>query len=287
MSTDHTPLTPPPVQGATPVPPAPRQGHPNRTWITVLTAVFGGLVLAGVGTTAAVAASFDLSRSSSQQRLDVTGVEDLDLEASASDVRVEFADVDEAELSVTGGRGGTWTFERNGDELTVRSPDTGFGWWFGGWFDDARTVVLTLPRELEGIDASFELNAGGLDVSGEYGELDVEVSAGDLTVDGSATSLDANLSAGGADLILDGVQSAELSVSAGDLTVELRGTAPRETSIDVSAGSADITFPSGGYDVTQNVSAGSLDDRLEHSSASRNSIDVTVSAGTVTLRPGR
>ncbi|MBO9625780.1 MAG: DUF4097 family beta strand repeat protein [Microbacterium sp.] len=267
--------------------PAPQPAQRNTTWITVTTAIIGGLALVGVGGTAAIAASSDMSRSSSVQHLDVAGVDSIDMQASASNVRVLFGDVEEAELSVEGGRGGAWTFRRDGDELVVRSPDTVFGWWWGGWFQDDRKVVLTLPQELEGLDGSFELSAGGLDVSGTYGELDVEVSAGDLTVDGTAASLDANLSAGSATLALDDVDSADLSVSAGELNVELRGTAPRETSIDVSAGSADVSLPSGGYAVTQDVSAGTLDNRLENSAASRNSIDVTLSAGTVTLRPGR
>ncbi|MBW8764249.1 MAG: DUF4097 family beta strand repeat protein [Microbacterium sp.] len=264
-------------------PPARTAGQP---WITITLAVFGGLALAGAGATAAVAASADLDRTDVVQRIDVDGVESLDLDASASDVRVEFGDVDEAELSVKGGRGGAWTIERDGDELLVRSPDSGFGWWFGRWFDDDRTAVLTLPNELEGLDASFRLNAGGLDITGSYGELELELAAGDLNVDGSARSLEADVSAGGADLLLDGVDEADLSVAAGDLSVELTGSAPSRVTITANAGSADLTLPDTGYHVTQSVSAGELDNRLEQSSDSRNSIEVTLSAGTVTLRPG-
>lgn len=264
-------------------PPARNAGQP---WITITLAVFGGLALAGTGATAAVAAAADLDRTDVLRTIDVTGVESLDLDASASDVRVEFGDVDEAELTVKGGRGGAWVLERDDDELLVRSPDSTFGWWFGRWFDDDRTAVLTLPNELEGLDASFHLNAGGLDVTGAYGELDVELGAGELNVDCSARSLDADVSAGGADLLLDGVDEAELTVAAGDLSVELTGTAPRSVTIDANAGSADLTVPDGDYRVIQNVSAGDLDNRLEQSSDSRNSIEVTLSAGTVTLRPG-
>ncbi|WP_217177025.1 DUF4097 family beta strand repeat-containing protein [Streptomyces sp. AC495_CC817] len=282
MSIDQNPLTPPPASGPASPPRSPR----NTTWITVTTAIIGGLALAGAGTTAAVAASADLSRIDSVQTLDVGGAESLDVDASATDLRVEFRDVDEAELAVHGGRG-DWTLDRSGDEILVRSPDSVFGWWFGRWFDDEVSVVLTLPRELEGLDATFRLNAGGLDVSGEYGDLDLQLAAGDLTVDGTAESLSADVSAGSADLALDGVDTADLSVSAGDLTVVLTGDGPRETTIGVSAGSADVTLPDVGYGITQNVSAGSLDNRLEQSSSSRNSIDVTLSAGEVTLRPGR
>lgn len=266
--------TPPPTRSA------------GRSWITVTLAVFGGFALAGAGATAAVAASGDLVRTDSVQRVDVDGIDSLDLNASASNIRVEFADVDAAELTVRGGRGGEWRIERDEDELVVRSPDTWFGWWFGRWFDDEGTVVLTLPEKLQGLDASFVLSAGGLDVTGSFGELDVELAAGDLNIDGSADSLDADVSAGGADLLLDGIDEAELSVSAGDLAVELTGTPPSSVTIDVSAGSAELTVPDGQYEVFQNVSAGELDNRLEQSTGSRNSIEVTLSAGSVTLRPG-
>ncbi|WP_067196109.1 DUF4097 family beta strand repeat-containing protein [Microbacterium sp. XT11] len=290
MSTYQHPMTPPPAPVPQPVAPAasgPQPPRPGRaTWITVTTAVIGGLSLAVAGTTAAFAASGDLSRGESVQRIDATGAEGVDLDASASEVRVVFGDVDEAELSVRGDGAGAWTLDRHDDEIVVRSPDTVFGWWFGRWFDDERSVVLTLPRELEGIDGSFVLNAGSLDVSGEYGELDLEVAAGGLVVDGSATSLDADVSAGRADVTLDGVQEAELTVSAGDLRVELTGTAPRETSIEASAGSAEITLPDDGYVITQEVSGGTLDNRLGQSAGARNSIDVTLTAGEVALRPG-
>ncbi|GAT74723.1 hypothetical protein MHM582_3231 [Microbacterium sp. HM58-2] len=297
----HTPLTPPPATPATPpaasappaTPPLPAEPPaasriPGATAITVVTAVIGGIALLGSGATAAVAASGDLVRTDTVQTLDVTGITGLDLDVNASDVRIEFGDVSDAELAVTSGRGRTWTLERDDDELLVRSPDTRFGWWFGNWFDDEETVVLTLPEELQdgGLDASLTLNAGSLTVSGTFAELDVEVTAGDLTVDGAATVLDAQLSAGGADILLDGVKTADFGVSAGDLAVELTGTAPTDTTIDVSAGELDLTVPEGGYRVTQSVSAGTLDNELDQDSDSRRTIDVSVSAGTVTLRPG-
>ncbi len=293
----HTPLTPPPATApAASAPPATppllaapaTAGAPGATAITVVTAVIGGIALLGSGATAAVAASGDLVRTDTVQTLDVTGITGLDLDVTATDVRIEFGGVSEAELAVTSGRGRTWTLERDDDELLVRSPDSRFGWWFGNWFDDEETVVLTLPEELQdaGLDASLTLNAGSLTVSGTFAELDVEVTAGDLTVDGAATALDAQLSAGGADILLDGVKTADFGVSAGDLTVELTGTAPTDTTIDVSAGELDLTVPEGGYRVTQSVSAGTLDNELDQDSDARRTIDVSVSAGTVTLRPG-
>ncbi|EED6225735.1 DUF4097 domain-containing protein, partial [Salmonella enterica subsp. enterica serovar Haifa] len=225
----------------------------------------------------------------SVQTVDAAGVDALDLDADASSVRIEFGDVDEAELAVTNGRGQGWTFERDGDELTVRSPRGPFGWWFGNWFGEDERAVLTLPEELRdsALDADLTLDAGSLDVTGEFGALDIQVNAGALDVEGAATALDVQMNAGRADIVLDGVGQADLGISAGDLTVELTGDAPDTTTIDVSAGSLDLTLPDVQYRITQDVSAGSLDATVEQASSATRTIDVSLSAGSATIRPGR
>lgn len=261
-------------------------------------AVFGGIVLLGAGGTAAFAATHDISAAansgvSGTQSMNVDGIESLRVDISASDVTARFGDVDEATLEVTGGRIGSWTLERDGDELVVRSPDRGFGSWFGGdwfgggWFDRNETVVLTLPESLEGaeLDADFSLSAGSLGIEGMYGEVDIEMGAGALSMDGSAASIDADISAGRADMSLFDVNEADFTVSAGKLVAELANTAPRSVTIDVSAGSLELTLPDEAYAVRQDVSAGSFDNRLDTSNSSRFEIVATVSAGNVVLRP--
>lgn len=292
----QTPLTPPPSSPApTTAPPAPPVGPPSgrspgATAILTVTAVVGGLALLGAGGTAAMAAAGDLMTSGRPDDVQTVAVEDLQgiqLDADASSMRVQFGDVDDAELSVTNARG-AWTFEREGDDLVVRSPRAVFGWWFGNWFGDDEIAVLTLPEELRDaeLDADLSLDAGGLDVAGDFGALDIDVSAGALDVEGSATSLDVRMSAGRADIVLDGATEATLGVSAGDLVVELTGTALQTTTVDVSAGSVDLTIPDVEYRITQEVSAGTLDARVDEASGARRSIDVSLSAGSVTLRPG-
>ncbi|OAN34043.1 hypothetical protein A4X16_05860 [Microbacterium sp. H83] len=258
----------------------------------VTTAVVGGLALLGTGGTAAFAATGTLltssDRSDTVQTQDAAGVESLDLDVDAGNMRIEFGDVDEAELSVTNGRGPGWTFEREGDELVVRSPEFRWGWWFDGWFGDDESAVLTLPENLReaSIDADLTLDAGSLDVVGDFGALDISVNAGALDLEGAASALDIDMSAGRADVLVDGVDEAGLQVSAGDLNVELTGSAPTRTTIDVSAGSVDLTLPSSSYAISQDVSAGTLDAQVDQSSGARRTIDVTLSAGSVTIRPG-
>ena len=300
---DHTPLTPPPAAStgaqppqapvATQAPaPAPTTGRSaGTTAVLVVTAVLGGLALLGTGGTAAAAAAGSILSSSSPdsvQTVSVDGIEGVELDADASSVRVEFGDVDEAELSVTNGRGTAWTFERDDDDLIVRSPRAQFGWWFGNWFGGEEIVVLTLPADLQGrLDADLTLNAGSLDVVGDFSALDLSVNAGSLDVEGSARTLDLQMNAGSADVLLDDVAEADLGVAAGDLSVELTGSAPRETDIDVSAGSLDLTVPDVEYRIVQNISAGSLDAKVDQAETARSIIDVTLSAGSVTIRPTR
>lgn len=302
----HTPLTPPPAsvppQPTASVPPqgesaADRGRSSGRTAIVVVTAVVGGFALLGAGGTAAFAAGGDLFHANrgttaggfagegDVKTLDVEGVTELDLDADASSVRVQFGDVDEAELEVTSDSGRSWTLERDGDELVVRRPDSPFNW-FPNWFGDDERVVLTLPEELSGINADLTLDAGSLDVSGEFGRLDLNLSAGALDVEGSATSVGIDMSAGQADVLLDGVDEAELGISAGKLRVEFTGTAPTTTRVDASAGSVELTLPDVAYRITQEVDAGSLDATVEQTDSARRTIDVTLSAGGVNIRPG-
>lgn len=295
---EHTPPTPPaPVgppsaQYPPPVGSGPSSGGSSgRTAIVVLTAVVGGIALLGAGGTAAAAAAGELASSSrpdSVQTVDIEGISGIDLDVDASDMRIEFGDVDEAELAVTNSRSPSWTFERDGDELIVRSPDT-WGWWFGNWFEGDEVAVLTLPESANdgSLDGDLRLDAGSLDVVGEFQHLGVEVNAGSLDVEGAASSLDVDMSAGRADVTLDGVDEVVLGIAAGDLNVELTGTPPTQTRIDVSAGSLDLTVPDVSYDITEDVSAGTLNAKVDQASGGRRTIDVSLSAGSATIRPGR
>lgn len=301
----HTPLTPPPasapeapVQAPSPAPTASGSGDTGRssgaTAVMILTAVVGGMALLGSGATAAVAATGSLVASSTEGSdsvlsEDASGIQGIDLDVDAGNMRIEFGDVDQAELAVTDSRGPAWTLERDGDSLVVRSPEFEFGWWFGSWFGDDQSAVLTLPESLRdsALDADLTLDAGSLDVRGDFGDLDITVNAGALDVEGAASSLTIDMSAGRADATLDGVDRADLTVAAGDLNVELTGRGPSQTTIDVSAGSLDLTVPDESYSITQDVSAGSLDAKIDQSSDTRRMIDVSLSAGSVTIRPGR
>lgn len=294
------PLTPPPLDSTSTAPAAsPPTSRPSRGGGAragaIAIAAFGGIALLATGGTAAFAAvhnvvSSDRAGGGDTQTVSVDGVDSLDIDVAASDVKVRFGDVDEAILETTGARSSDWTMKRDGDELVVSNDDNAFGWFGGGfgsnWFNDDTQVVLTLPESLNetDMDAEFSLGAGRLDIEGMFGEVDIEMGAGALRMVGSATSIDADISAGRADLNLVGVTEADFTISAGKLVASISDTPPKLITFDVSAGSLELTVPDEAYDVSQEVSAGSLDNRLDTSTSSRYKIDATVSAGSAILR---
>ena len=286
MSTT-TPLPPAPVPPVPPVAPPPPETRGSSRVVAILTVALGCLVVLGALVTAIFSTIAAASVRTDTQTVDVAGVESLSVSVDAASLRIEFDDVPEATLEVTGGLGvGEWTLDRRGEELTVATPQRfGPGWFWGG---DVR-ATLTLPREMVGadLDAALELSAGELTVDGSFGDLGIDVGAGRLTVDGTAQTLTADLSAGGADIDLADVDEAEFSVSAGTIDARLTGTAPRAVTVDVSAGSLDLRLPEDTYEVRSDVSAGDFENGLSTEAGSRNIVDVTVSAGTVTITEGR
>jgi hypothetical protein len=293
MSTTLTPppagtdVPPPPPAG----PPTPPAGPPTRSSsrvVAILVIVFGALVIVGAIASAVVATIAAASVHTTVRSASASGVEDLKVDVSAGSLRVVYADVKDAELEVTSAWGADrWTLRRDDGTLVVSTPDNWSNWFGNGWiFGGTGDAVLRLPQSLAGTDADFSLAAGDLTADGEFGDLTLDLGAGRATFDGSASSLDAQISAGSGDLDLEDVDEANLSVSAGSLTVALSGRQPSDIELDVSSGSARVTVPEGEYDVTSDVSAGNLDNGLGSTPGADSTIRVQVSAGQAVLRAG-
>jgi hypothetical protein len=283
-----TTLTPPPTAPERPGDPRPPAGGSSRV-VAIIVIVLGGIVLIGAMISAAVGTIASASVHTTTRTLDAAGVDELAVDTAAGSLRVEFADVSEAELEVTGSWGANeWRFDREGDTLEVSSPDhfSWFGW--GGWFGDQRTdAVLRLPSSLEGLDADISLAAGDFSTDGEFGALDLSLAAGSFDVSGSAESVIADVSAGRGTLEVDGASTADLTVSAGALDATLTGAQPDSVEIDVSAGSLNLTVPEGDYDVSSDVSAGGFDNGIGSTPGASSTIKVQVSAGEAVLTSAR
>lgn len=280
-----TVLTPPP---APPAPAdassAPQPGGPTRSSsraVAITASIAGGVIVAGALGFGALAAIAGLTSHSATYRVAVEGVTSLDVDFSAGDMMVEYGDVAEAVLDVKDSTGvGEWDFRVEAGELIAASPSGAFGL---GWFNRGGTVTLTLPIELEGLDARLDIGAGSLDVEGTFDELIVGLGAGDLSVRGVATAVNAEISAGDALLALDDVRTADLTVSAGRLVASFTGDQPEDIRAAVSAGGLELVVPDGQYAVTDEVSAGSFDNNVGSAPDASSRIHVEVSAGNATL----
>ncbi|MFS2242626.1 MULTISPECIES: hypothetical protein [unclassified Microbacterium] len=253
--------------------------------ITVVVAAFGGAVMLGSAASAAVTGLQQIGPQSGQLTTDVGGVSSIDVEVGGANMRILFDDVDDAELRVEGASTGGWTLRADAGRLEVRGPDRGFDWWSPNWLRGDERATLVLPLALEGVDAELTLQAGRLDVTGEFADLGVDVNAGSLALAGDARALDIELNAGRADVELRGVEQAQYRISAGRVVSTLTSV-PDSVDFTVSAGALDLTLPDQEYDLRREVSAGSLDSSLDQSSDSRHRITGNVSAGSATLRPG-
>lgn len=278
---------PPPSAGVPPQPPLPAYGAPTPPSrpgraaprvVALLTVVVGVVVLIGaVWSSSLPTFAAGLTRSEDRS-VAVAGVETLRVDAAATRLTIGFADVREATLEVERSAG-SWTLERDGSTLRVESPRRPFlGWLAGG---NNGTATLTLPRSLEGVDARVSVGAGSVTVGGDFGAVEVDLGAGEATVTGTARELAADVGAGRAIVDLDGVSTAVLGVSAGQMIARLEGTAPSDVRVRVSAGSLELTLPDEVYHVVSDVAAGGFDNRLRTSADSPRRVDVNVAAGNV------
>lgn len=282
MTSTITPPPVPPAPGATaPRPPEPTGPRATARVIAILAIALGAVLIVGtviVGVFSAVRAAAQRTETMST---DATGIRDLDIDVAAADFEIVYRG-DAVTLEVTGSAE-DWHLTRDGDSVVVTTER---GWW-GGWrmFGEGDVAVLTLPAALErtALDADLSLSAGELRAEGTYGELDLDLSAGSMDLGGTARSLDADVSAGRLSFDLAGVQEADLQLSAGNATGMLAQTAPRELTIEVSAGRLDLTLPDDRYAVTTDVSAGDFENGLQVDPGSGNRVAVSVSAGFVGL----
>lgn len=273
-----TTTTPPPLPAAGPDAPQPQRAAARV--ITILTALLGVGVLVAVAWGGIRSTAASATASSEARSLATDGVTELSVDVSAASFDVRFDDVRKATLEVRDSGGGAWTFTRDGNALRVETPRAFFVSWFG--VGNGRGV-LTLPAELEGTDAEFDLGAGSLTAEGAFGELDLGMGAGEMKISGSAESLSAEVAAGRADIEVDGVRDADLQLSAGDMVARLGGDAPSEVRVSVSAGSLALTLPDEDYDVRSDVAAGDLDNGLRTVSGASARVFVEVAAGSARL----
>ena len=289
LQTPPAPPAPPsPASAGGDSPSGPARRRPSATVIAILTVCAGGALIVGALGGALISGIRGATTGTDTLTADAAGIADIDVSVDRAQLEIVYGDVDRVELTVIGSPG-DWRLTRDEDELSVRTDRGWWGDWSGGWFGPrGDRAVLTLPSAYadRALDASLSLSGGSLTTTGAFGDLDLDLSAGAIDVSGSARELDVDVSAGRATLDLSDVREGTVQVSAGEVSGELTGAAPRALDVEVSAGRVDLVLPDETYAVASDVSAGGFDNQLATSDSSTSRVTVSVSAGQVTLRPG-
>lgn len=266
--------------------PPPVTAPPRRnTWVATLVTIFGTLIILGTVANAslqAIRTSAFVPVNLTAEMQDVTGI---DVDISAANLTIEFAEQRDATLEVTSADWRTnkdWRLEVRNDVLRV-SDSRGFWFNFGwDWGSSREEAVLTLPSTLEGdLDADLQLAAGGMDVSGDLGAVSIDLSAGSINFVGASQSLDLDVSAGNATVATSDPHTVQIDLSAGRADVAVAGEAPTSTRVDVSAGRVDLRVPEGTYNATGEASAGQRTINVRTDPSSANLLEANVSAGRV------
>ncbi|MFF8817527.1 hypothetical protein ACF07D_05950 [Leucobacter sp. NPDC015123] len=282
-----------------PAPTGPASPKRGLGVVGIVTAVVGGVVLLGLGASAAVGMALssqrvELSQSAAGTMIDATGVTDLDLNVGVAELTLQFGAVEGATLEARGGSADKWELDRAGDSITVRAPKVDrSGFCFLGVCPSNRgqhvQATLTLPNELADrtIDADIRVGVGEVQAAGRFGELNLKVDAGEATVSGSATSLNATVGVGTVQGELSDVQTVDADVSLGDLDLRLTGAQPVDVGLNVSAGSISLEVPDGVYDVVQRGGIGTIENRLTTTPGAPHKISAQVELGDILLRATR
>ncbi|UOQ57048.1 hypothetical protein MUN78_15515 [Leucobacter allii] len=222
--------------------------------------------------------------------LDASDVAELELDISAAEFTIAFAETDEAELRVAGPRAGSWNWETEEGTLSVEAPDTGFA--AACLIDCASNdhldrVTLTLPQRLAEsgkLSVEADVAAGTLRGAGDFDRLGLEITGGEVEMSGSARALELDVQAGESRLELADVATAEIDLSAGEARTRLTGTAPDAVRLDASMGSAELQLPEAEYRVDVRGELGEVDNRLASADDSAHEVVVRARAAEVLLR---
>jgi len=259
--------------------------------VAIVSAVIGGVVLLAVGGAALLAVTQSLFRpeSSAHQTLSVPtdGVTQLSVDSHSAHVTVQFDDVPEAVLDVSGERASDWRLTNRHGELKV-DKDT---WWLGGFcfiacWGDRTDVTLTLPEDLNDgrMDAGFDIASGEVSATGRFDALEIDLASGSIDFDGSARTFNGGVASGDARLAVDSPDEFRVDVASGNVEAAVTGSTPRSVEVDIASGDVQLTLPDAEYRYSQDIASGNVRNDLRTSPTAKASVDVKVASGNVTLR---
>lgn len=116
-------------------------------------------------------------------------------------------------------------------------------------------------------------------------QLDVTTTAGEIEIQGSAAEVNARTTAGEIRLLDYSGLSANLTTTAGRVTVQVV-TPPETLTVETTAGGVDITVPDVGYRVATDTTVGDVDVTVSQDPDSERSIVVATTAGGISIAEG-
>jgi len=273
-----------PLPESTPAAPAP--SRPLRTVLLVGGSILIVIVLALV----AIRVSMQLTRSDASETVNVAEQFDaIEISSSASDVTVEYADVDDAVIEFDQGdtvREIRFEHGVRSGVLEIELSDRTWIPWIWGFGGEGSELTVTLPEALEStpVEISVDSTAGNITVDGAFADIDVETTAGNLELAGSATALTLETTAGNVDVVdfeLEGDLSSQST--AGNTTFEFT-TVPSSVRVSSTAGNIEFIAPDGSYRIETDVTAGTVDSELSSDAASDRIFRFETTAGNIDLR---
>ncbi|MGO2110667.1 MAG: hypothetical protein ACTH31_03545, partial [Pseudoclavibacter sp.] len=221
--------------------------------------------------------------------VNVEGVEAIEIDGSASDITVEFADIEDATLDVetTVGPEPAWTFEVEDDVLTVvETHDGGFTGPISGWAPT--TALVTLPESMRGdlVDLSATISSGALTIDGDFGDVELVANSGGLLFMGGAETMDVDVQSGFGDVTVADADEVAIDVGSGAFSAVIEGEQPSSIAVDVNSGWADVMVPAGEYRVSGDVQSGARDINVDESTQADSTLEVNVSSGGATVSEG-
>ncbi|MFZ1382168.1 MAG: hypothetical protein WAS54_05180 [Scrofimicrobium sp.] len=217
--------------------------------------------------------------------IDASGVEEVVVEAAAADLRIGFADVPTAVLSVEGERADDWSISRDANALKISSGSRRL---LSGakLLNGVKTnAVLSLPQALNNGQLVLELDIATCKFhgAGAFLAVEAEVAASEFDLAAQVQEARIELAAGKARALLENTAKVEFKVAAGSLAGWLKGGAPSFLRVEVATGSADLIVPPVPYRVKKETALGSVDLRVKEESSSPSVIEIEVAMGQVSI----
>lgn len=228
-------------------------------WTVAGAVVIGGTAL-GIGPLAGAA---PWSGDRADRITEVTeAVRSVSVQTAMVGVDVRYEDVPAVRIVESDLREGLTYRVMDDGNLVVEHSESG-GW---NWFGSPRlTVVFPRSAEADTPDLQVRANTGSIDVTGDFGIVNLETQTGSVELDGTYDEVTARTTTGSVDITIKGDRQ------------------PRSVTARTSTGSVDIRVPDGSYAVDARTGTGSTDIEVPTDAASPHRISAETGTGSIDI----